>query len=189
VTSVVTSAYIAKKFEVIRNLLPGAQRVVVLTNVANETARLRVSLEVPMASQQYGLKADVIGVRATEEIPGAVAKAKALGAEALAVVGDPILNTPPNRVPDLAAEAALPAVYDFRDAAQAGGLISYGVDVIAVARRHAHLVDRVLRGASPAEIPVEQPTNYELVVNLKTAKALGLAVPPTLLVRADEVIE
>ncbi len=87
------------------------------------------------------------------------------------------------------AQARLPAVYAFRQSVQAGGLIAYSPDFIWIARRHAHLVDRVLRGARPAEIPVEEPTKYDLVINLKTAQALGLTVPPLLLTGADEVIE
>ena len=87
------------------------------------------------------------------------------------------------------AQQALPALYTNRDAVLAGGLISYVPDMLAIARRHAQYVDRILRGASPAELPVEQPTKYELVINLKTAKTLGLTVPPSLLARADEVIE
>jgi putative tryptophan/tyrosine transport system substrate-binding protein len=188
-TSWVTGHYIAKKFDLIRDLLPQAKRVAVLGNTANETGRMRLAIEVPMAAQQYGFEIEVIGISVAEDIPGAIAKAKTLGMEAVAVVGDPIMNTPPNRVPDLMAQAAIPAVYDFRDAAQAGGLISYGVDIAAVARREAHFIDRILRGASPATTPVEQPTDYNLVVNLKTAKALGLTIPPSLLSQANEVIE
>ena len=100
-----------------------------------------------------------------------------------------MLNTPPSRVPDLAVQAGLPAIYVFRQMVQAGGLIAYSPDFLGIARRHAHLVDRVLRGASPAEVPIEQPFKYDLVINLKTAKALGFKVQPSLLSRADEVIE
>ena len=141
-----------------------------------------------MASQ-LGLQVDVIEVRVSEDIPAAIAKAKALGSDGLLVLGDAILNTPPNRVPDLLAQAALPAIYGARAPVLAGGLISYASDMIAIARRHAHYVDRILQGASPAEMPVEQPTEYILIVNLKTAKALGLTVAPSLLAQADEVIE
>jgi putative ABC transport system substrate-binding protein len=187
VTGLVPGAY-GKNFEILRELLPQAQRVAVLTNPANDVSRLRLALEAPIASQ-FGFQLDVIEVRASEEIPGAVEKAKALGSDALVVIGDSMLNNPPNRIPDLAAKAALPAIYQPRDVVQAGGLISYSPDFLAVVSRHAHLVDRILRGASPADVPVEQPTKYDLIINLKTAKALGLSVPPSLLARADEVIE
>ncbi len=188
VTSLV-GPHLAKKFDLIREFMPQAQHVGVLTNSDNPNARLGVSIEVPMAAQQYGFQIEVIGIQVAEDIPGAVAKAKALGLEALAVIGDAILNTPPNRVSDLLAQAGIPAVYDLRATVLAGGLISYGVDVGAASRRQAHLVDRVLRGAAPAELPVQQPTSYELVINLKAAKALGLTMPPALVARADEVIE
>jgi putative ABC transport system substrate-binding protein len=189
VTSMVAGTYIAKKFELIRELLPQAQHVGVLAEINNDATRQGLSTEVPMAAQQYGFQIEVLGFQVTEEIPGAVAKAKTLGVEALAVVGGPILSTPPNRVPDLLAQAEIPGVYDYRDAAQAGGLISYGIDVAANSRRQARLVDRVLRGASPRDLPVQQPTSYELFINLKTAKALGLTIPPSLLSQANEVIE
>ena len=92
-------------------------------------------------------------------------------------------------IPDLAAQVALPAIYQNREAAQAGGLIAYIPDLSAIARRHAHFVDRVLRGASPSDLPVEQPNKYDLIINLNTVKALGLTIPPALLARADDVIE
>jgi putative ABC transport system substrate-binding protein len=149
---------------------------------------LALSREVPLAPQ-FGFQMDVIEARAPEDIPGAIAKAKALGADALVIVGDTMLNTPSHRIPDLAAEAALPAIYQPRESVVAGGLISYTPDFLGVARRHAHYVSRILRGASPSEMPVEQPTKYDVILNLTTAQALGLTVPPPLLARVDEVIE
>jgi putative ABC transport system substrate-binding protein len=189
VTYFVSGFHLAKKFEIIRELLPQAQRVGVLAQTDNDATRQRLAIEIPIASQQYGFQIDVIGYRVAEDIDGAVAKAKMLGVEALAVVADPVVNTPWNRVPDLVAEAGIPAVYDQRDSVLAGGLIAYGIDIAENSRTQARLVDRVLRGASPAEMPVEQPTRYILIANLKTAKALGLTVPPSLLSQADEVIE
>jgi len=188
VAAITPGAFLAKQLEVLRELLPQAQRVAVLANPANDDHRLTLTREVPMASH-LGLRVEVIEVRAPEEVPTAVEKARALRAEGVLVLGDAILNTPPNRVPDLLAQAALPALYANRDPVLAGGLISYTSDLVAIARRHAQYVDRILRGASPAEMPVEQPTEYILVVNNKTAKALGLTIPPPLLSQADEVIE
>lgn len=188
VTSLVPGSYLGKNLEVLRELLPTATRVAVLMNPANSVSSLRLPLELPTAIQ-YGFQADVIEARTQEELPEAIAKAKALGADALLSVGDPVLNTPPNRIPDLALQAALPSIYQTREVVQAGGLISYSPDFLGVARRHAHYVDRILRGASPSDLPVEQPTKYELIINLRTAKALGLTVPPSLLSQADEVIE
>jgi putative ABC transport system substrate-binding protein len=138
---------------------------------------------------QLGLQVHVVEVRAPEEIPAAIAKVIALQAEGVLVLGDAALNTPASRVPSLLAQEPLAALYSNRDAVLAGGLVSYTPDMLAIARRHAQYVDRILRGSSPAEMPVEQPTDYHLTINLKTATALGLTVPPPLLARADEVIE
>lgn len=188
VAAITPGAFLAKQLEVLRELLPQAERIGVLTNPANDDYRLALSREVPMATR-LGLRIDVIEVRTSEEVPSAVAKAKELSADGLLVLGDANFHTPPNRVPDLLAHVALPALYSNSEPVRAGGLISYTSDLVAIARRHAHYVDRILRGVSPAEIPVEQPTKYVLIVNLKTAKALGLTVPPSLLSQADEVIE
>ena len=181
-------SYMGKNFEILRELLPQARRVAVFTNPANASSRVTLSREAPMASQ-FGFQLDVIEVHAPVEIPAAVEKAKLLGVDALLIFGDSMLNTPPNRIPDLAAQAELPAIYQNRETVRAGGLISYTPDLIAIARRHAHYVDRILRGASPSDLPVEQPTKYDLIINLKTARTLGLTVPPSLVNRADEVIE
>ncbi len=188
VAAITPGVFLAKQFEILRELLPQAQRVAVLVTPGNDDYRLALARELPMVTQ-LGLQVDVIEVRASGDIPGAVEKAKTLGAEGVLVTGDSILNTPPNRVPDLLTQTSLPALYTSRGSVLAGGLISYIPDIIAIARRHAQYADRILRGASPADMPVEQPTNYELVINLKTAKTLGLTVAPSLLARADEVIE
>jgi putative tryptophan/tyrosine transport system substrate-binding protein len=128
-------------------------------------------------------------VREAGELPGAIAAAKVRGAEALYLFSDPVLSFPPNRVPDLAAQAGLPSISFIGGFAQAGGLISYGPDILVLARLGAHYVDRILKGAKPAELPIQQPTKYLLVINLKTAKSLGIEIPANLLARADEVIE
>jgi putative ABC transport system substrate-binding protein len=188
VTTLVPGSSIVKGIEILRELLPNAERVALLANPSNEVSRRLLSQEVPLASQ-YGFKAEVIDVRTPEELPDAIGKAKQLRADALVNIGDPVLTIPPNRMPDLAAQAGIPAIYLFREMVKAGGLISYGPDPLAIARRHAHYVDRILRGASPLDLPVEQPTKYELIINLKTAEALGLTVPSLLLSQADEVIE
>jgi putative ABC transport system substrate-binding protein len=188
VAAITPGAFLAKQFEILRELLPQAQRVAVLVNPANDDHRLILVREVPMTAQ-LGLQIDVIEVRSPEEVPATLEKARTLRAEGLLVLGDAILNTPPNRVPDLLAQMPLPALYTNRDAVLAGGLISYTPDMIAIARRHAQYVDRILRGASPAVMPVEQPAQYNLIINLKVAKALGLTVPSSLLSQADEVIE
>ena len=175
----------------LRELLPQAKRVVAFINPSNEIHRLVFPREAPPAAATLGFQLDVIEVREAEEIPGAIATAKAGGAEALYIPGDTIFNSPQNRVPDLAAQAGLPSIYVAcpREIVQAGGLISYGPDYPALARRGAHYVDRIFKGAKPADLPIEQPTKFLLIINLKTAKSLGIEVPPSLLARADEVFE
>ena len=127
-------------------------------------------------------------MRKAEEVPGAIATAKAGGAEALYIAGDPILNSPTSRVSELAAQAGLPPIY-LAGAREGGGLISYGPDYPALARHGAHYIDRILKGGKPAELPIEQPTKFLLTINLKTAKSLGIEIPPSLLAHADEEIE
>ncbi len=188
VAALVPGSYMGKNFEILRELLPQARRVAVFTNPANASSRVTLSREAPMASQ-LGFQLEVIEVHAPEQIPAAVAKAKLLAVDAMVIFGDSMLNTPPNRIPDLAAQAALPAIYQNRKTVRAGGLMSYSPEFLGVARRHAHYVDRILRGASPSDLPVEQPTKHDLIINLKIAEALGLTVPPSLVNRADEVIE
>ncbi len=160
-----------------------------LINPTNEVVNRLLPMEAPPAAAQLGFQLDVVEVREIEELAAAVARAKNQGADALFVPGEPMFHVPPNRLPDLAAAAKLPALYLPRSLVEAGGLMSYSPDFDAMERRGAHYVDRILRGAHPAELPIEQPTSYQLVINLKTAKALGLDVPSSLLTVADELIE
>jgi putative ABC transport system substrate-binding protein len=189
VTTVVPGAFIGKMLEVLRELLPHAKRVTAFLNPSSETLRLLFPREAPPAATKLDFHLEVINVQEAGEIPSAIAAAKAGGAEALWIVGDPIFHSPPNRVPELAAQAGLPSIYLVRNLVQAGGLISYGPDFPGEARRGAHYVDRILKGTKPAELPIEQPSKYLLAINLKTAKSLGVEIPPSLLARADEVFE
>jgi putative ABC transport system substrate-binding protein len=189
VATLVPGGFIGKSLDVLRELLPQAKRVAAFINPSSETLRLLFPREAPPAAAKLGFQLDIINVREAGEIPGAVAAAKAAGAEALYIVGDSIFHTPPNMVPDLASQAALPSIYLVGELVQAGGLISYGPDFLALSRRGAHYVDRILKGAKPADLPIEQPTKFLLAINLKTAKSLGLEIPASLLTRADEVIE
>ena len=189
VTTLVPGGIIAKSLQLLKELLPTARRIAVLVNPTNEVTNRLLPIEAPPAAAQLGFQLDVIEVREIEELAAAVARAKKQGADALFVPGEPMFHIPPNRLPDLAAEAKLPAIYLPRTLVEAGGLMSYSPDFDAIERRGAHYVDRILRGANPAELPIEQPTSYQLVINLKTAKALGLDVPSSLLAVADEMIE
>jgi putative tryptophan/tyrosine transport system substrate-binding protein len=172
---------------ILREALPQAKRLAVFINPSNEIHRL-VLPEIPPAAAKLGFQLDLFEVREAGELPGAIAAAKARGAEALYIFSDAIFSFPPNRVPDLAAQAGLPSISFVGPFVQGGGLISYGPDLLALARLGAHYVDRILKGAKPAELPIEQPTKYLLAINLKTAKSLGIEIPASLLARADEVI-
>ena len=189
VTTLVPGGFIAKALEIIRELLPRAKRLAAFVNPSNESHRLLFPREAPPAAATLGFELDVIEVREAGEMPDAIAAAQTRGAEVLYIVSDPVFHLPPNRVPDLAAQVGLPSIYFTHIHVKAGGLISYGADYPAIARRGAHYVDRILKGAKPAELPIEQPTKFLLAINLKTAKSLGIEIPASLLARADELIE
>ena len=187
-TLVQASDFGGKQLGMLREALPQAKRVAAIINPSSEMHR-RLYPDAPPTAAKLGLQLDAIEVREAGEMPGAIAAAKARGADALWLWGDPVLSSPPNRVPDLALQAGLPSISLMSYFAQAGGLISYGPDFPAGARLGAHYVDRILKGAKPADLPIEQPTKFLLVINLKTAKSLGIEMPASLLARADEVIE
>jgi putative tryptophan/tyrosine transport system substrate-binding protein len=176
-----------KAFGIIRELLPQAKRLAAFINSTNEMHRLLFMKEAPSAAVKLGFQLDISDLRDPEELPGAVAAAKAQGADVLYVSPDAIFTG--NRLPDLAAMAGLPSMSLEPRFAQLGGLISYGPDYPAVSRLGAHYVDRILRGAKPADLPIEQPDKYTLIINLKTARSLGVELPASLLARADDVIE
>jgi putative ABC transport system substrate-binding protein len=189
VATLVPGDFNGKVLQFLRELLPQATRLAALINPSNESYRLLFPKEAPRAAAALGFQLDIVEVREAEQVPAAIAAAKARGAEVLYIVADPVFSVPPNRVPDLAAQAGLPSMYLFGIHVQAGGLISYGPDTPALVRRAAHYVDRILKGAKPAELPIEQPSKFLLVINLKTAKSLGVEIPPSLLAGADEVFE
>jgi putative ABC transport system substrate-binding protein len=189
VATLVPGAFIGKMLEVLRELLPRAKRVAAFLNPSSETLRLLFPREAPAAAAKLGFQLDVINVKEPGEIPDAVNAARSAGAEALWIVGDAIFHSPPDRVPSLSARAGLPSIYLVRNLVEAGGLISYGPDFPGEARRGAHYVDQILKGAKAADLPIEQPSKYLLAINLKTAKSLGVEIPAPLLARADEVFE
>jgi len=130
-----------------------------------------------------------VSARRPDEIEGAFAAMSRARADGLIVLPDAIFLNARARIADLASKSRLPAMYGFREEAEAGGLMSYGASLPELIRRAAGYVDRILKGAKPADLPVERPTRFELVINLKTAKALGLTIPQSLRLRADQVIE
>jgi len=185
---VVPGGFMGKSLELLKQAVPKATRIAAFINPTNEVHRANFPLEAPPAARQLGVQLQVLEVRAPGEIEGAIDAALQAKADALYIVGDPIMQNPAQLVPDLAARAKLPALYFARDQVIAGGLMSYGPDIVELFRRSAVDVDKILKGAKPADLPVEQPTKFLLVINLKTANALGITIPQSLLLRADEVI-
>ena len=189
VATVVPGGFIGKSLEVFTQALPKAVRIAALINPSNEVTNALFAMEAHPAARQLGVQLQVYEVRVPEDIERAIDAAVLAKVDALWVVGDPILHNPPQRVPNLAMRARLPTMYLIRELVDAGGLMSYGPDFIELNRRGAIYVDKILKGAKPADLPVEQPTKFQLVINLKTAKALGLTIPQSLLARADDVIQ
>jgi putative ABC transport system substrate-binding protein len=185
--STMATGLAGKRVELLREAVPGAQRLAVLANASNPLSVLEAS-EVEAAAQKIGIGFITLGVQRAQDI-APVFKGLKGPADALYVVADPLLNTNRPQIHLLSMTAKVPAIYNAREHSEAGGLIAYGPNFADLYRRAASFVDRILRGTKPGDIPVEQPTKFDLVINLKTAKALGLTVPPSLLARADEVIE
>jgi putative tryptophan/tyrosine transport system substrate-binding protein len=177
----------AKRLGLLREVLPGFRRLAVMANAAY-SGGVTEMLEIDAAVHTLGLEIVAFPIRRVEEIAPSFDALKGR-AEALYVVGDPLANTHRLRINTFALAARLPTMHSQREYVEAGGLMSYGANFPDLNRRAADYVDKILRGAKPADIPVEQPTKFDLVVNLITAQALGLEVPPSLLGRADEVIE
>jgi putative tryptophan/tyrosine transport system substrate-binding protein len=177
-----------KRLELLKELLPRFARVAVLWNAANPYSA-NVFKETQVAGRVLGVQVQSLEVRNPEDLNGAFEAARQQHPDALVSVEDPFTATYRKRITDFAIAARLPSLYGLREDANAGGLVSYGANLAELYRRAAGYVDKILKGAKPADLPVQQPTTFELVVNLKTARLLGLEIPPTLLARADEVIE
>lgn len=178
----------AKKIQLIREILPGISRMAVLFNADNPGAIL-VLEETERAGSQAGLQVLRLPVRGPSEIPRAFQAVTRARAQALFVNDDAAVTKHRGQILNLAANHSLPVVSIYKDFAEAGGLIAYGPSLPALYRRAAHYVDRILKGAKPSDLPIEQPMYFDLVVNLKTAKALGLTIPPSVLLSANHVIE
>jgi putative ABC transport system substrate-binding protein len=176
-----------KRLELLREVIPSLRRLAMLVNVGNPLAVLDLG-EVQAAARTFGLEVITLEIRRGEDITPAFEALKGR-AEALYVVIDPLVGTHRIRINTLVLAARLPTMHTLREGVEAGGLMSYGANLPDLFRRAADFVDKILRGAKPADLPVEQPTKFDLVINLTTAKALGLEIPSTLLARADEVIE
>jgi putative tryptophan/tyrosine transport system substrate-binding protein len=176
-----------KRLELLREMLPNFRRLTVIGNGSYPAAVLEMK-ELETAAKAFRLAVTTAEIRTAQEIAPTIA-ATSGHADAVYVCADPLVNTHRLRINGLAAAARLPTIYNFSEYVRDGGVLSYGPDITALFRRCAEIINALLRGAKPADIPVEQPTKFELVINLRIAKALGLEVPATLLARADEVIE
>ena len=178
----------AKRLELLKEAVPKISRATLLANLGVPIAVPQVE-EMDNAGRSLGVVLRVRDIRRPEDLAAAIATAARDGDQGLLTTIEGIFLTHRSRVVELAARHRLPAMYPHREVADAGGLMSYGPNLAALSRRIAIYVDKILKGARPADMPVEQPTEFELVINLKTAKALGLTIPPSLLLRADHVIE
>lgn len=177
-----------KQLQLLKEAVPGARRIAVLSNPANPGHARAVS-RVKAAAPSAGVSLQFLEARAVEELDGALAAMVRDHAEALLVVSDSLFGSHAPRLAALAARSRLPSMHGARSNVYEGGLMFYGPNLVHQLRQAAAYVDKILKGARPADLPVEQPTTFELIVNLKTAKTLGLTIPPSLRLRADRVIE
>jgi putative ABC transport system substrate-binding protein len=182
-----TAELAGKRIELARQALPDLRRLAVICNVSYFGGVLEVA-EVRAAALKFGIDVEVLEIRRAEEITPAFGTLKS-GTQALYVCANSLINANLARISTLARGARLATLHPFREYLRAGGLMSYGPKVTDLFRQAGDIVDKILRGAKPADLPVEQPTRFELVINLTTAKALGLTIPEAFLMRADEVIE
>jgi putative ABC transport system substrate-binding protein len=177
-----------KRLELLREILPGLSRVAVLWNAANPYST-RVFGETEHVAAALKIEVQSLEVRSPDDFDSALDNAIRQNANGLITIEDPLTGGHSRKIAAFAAKNKLPTLFGVRQFVDAGGLVSYGANLADLSRQAAGYVDKILKGAKPADMPVEQPTKFELIVNLKTAKALSSDIPPTLLARADEVIE
>mgnify|MGYP003579883246 FL=1 len=179
---------ITKRLELLKEVTPSASRIAVLLNPTNPTCALQMK---ELAAVAPALSVTLFSLEATahDDIAPSFSKMKKQRAEALIVCGDGMFNTHRRRIFELTTEQRLPAIYSTREYADTGGLMSYGANFPDLYRRASTYVDKILKGAKPAELPVEQPKKFEFIINLKAAKQIGLTIPPNVLARADKVIK
>jgi len=187
--SLLTAELPGKRLEILKETVPQSMRVAVLANPAAAIYKPGMN-SLTVAARVLGLQLHVVELRSADALDAAFAAMTRAGADALIVLADPVLmDGLHGQLAALAATTRLPAMYDWRMYVEAGGLMSYGPSLPGIYWHAATYVDKILKGAKPADLPVEQPTKFELVINLKTAKTLGLTIPPTVLFQASEVIQ
>jgi putative ABC transport system substrate-binding protein len=177
-----------KRLELLKEVVPKLSRVAVLWNPQGAGSTLTWK-ELQLPARQLGVQLHSLEVRSPNDFDQAFEDAIKARAGALLITGNPVISTNLKRIAGLAAKSRLPSIFHFSEFADAGGLVTYGPDRADMYRRAATYVDKILKGAKPGDLPVEQPTKFELVINLKTAKAIGITIPRTVLFRADRVIE
>jgi len=178
----------AKRLDLLKQAFPAVSRIAVLWNVSNDGMMLRFR-QTETAARSHGVTLESVGVRSPDDFADAFVRMTKGRPEALLVLADTVTIGQSQSIIQFAEAHRIPAMYEQRSFVDAGGLMAYGIDVLEQYRRVAFHVDRILKGTRPADLPVEQPTKFELVINLRTAKALGLTIPPSLLLRADQLIE
>jgi ABC-type uncharacterized transport system substrate-binding protein len=186
--SLLTRELAGKRLELLREIAPEAKRIAVLGNTASPIMASQRN-EVEAAAQSMGLQLHAPEVRGPKDLGNAFSSMRKAGARALLVLADPVLlEREQPRIVELVLKQRLPAIYPWTSYTEAGGLMAYGTSLLDMHRRSAYYVDKILKGTKPSDLPVEQPTKFELVINLKAAKQIGLTIPPNVLARADKVI-
>jgi len=189
--STLTPELVGKRLELLKQAVPGATRFAVLWQPGGSSERRDKDMlkSAEATAQALGVRLQLHEARGPADLNRAFSEMTRAHADALIVLTSSVFFGERRRLVDLAAKNRLPTVYPWREGVDAGGLMAYGSDLADLSRRAATYVDKILKGAKPGDLPVEQPTKFELVINLKTAKALGLTIPPSLLARADQVID
>ena len=188
-TAAMSSEVVGKSLELLRDAVPALSRVVVIWNPDNAIFQAQMLRDTQLAAGRLGIELRIVAVRGPDDFEPAFSGLASTQAGALMVLSDPAYTPHAARIAELVNKSCLPAMHGIREYAVAGGLMAYGTNFTVLFRRAADYVDKILKGTKPEDLPVEQPTKFEFVINLKAAKAIGLTIPPTLLARADEVIE
>ena len=178
----------SKRIDLLREIVPKMRRLSAVANVAG-SGFLQETASIRAAAAALSIEADILELRTADDIPPALARLKGRPPDALYVLSEPLVNANKVQILQAVMEERIPTIFGFREFVDSGGLISYGANFPDLFSRAAEFVDKILRGAKPADMPVQQPVKFDLIVNLKTAKALGLTIPEAFLLRADEVIE
>ena len=176
-----------KRLELLKETFPKIRRVGIVGNPTNPNHTMQVN-ETQAAAKDLGLQIQVLEARNLNEVETVFSKLSEKSVSALLMLPDSMLNAHRERSAELATKSRVPAIFEFKEFVEAGGLMSYGTNIVAVYRRVAVYIDKIVKGAKPSDLPVEQPTNFEFVINLKAAKQIGVTIPPNVLSRADKVI-